>query len=81
MKGYLKVVGTNEGTKRLEKATGQAELTYQYHKNYSLEFNNETFFVELLDFIIADTFIEFSGWIGDKDHKFGRIAFQFEPNS
>lgn len=81
MKGYITVVGVNDGTKRLEKATGYGTLTYQYHKNYSLEFQNETFFVELLDFIITENCIEFSGWVGDKEHNYGRIAFQFEPNN
>jgi len=81
MKGYLTIVGTNEGTKRLKDATGSAELTYKYHKNYSLKFQNEEFFVELLDFVVLDKFIEFSAWIGDKNHQFGRVAFQFEPNN
>jgi len=81
MKGYLKIVGTNEGTQRLKDASGQAELEYKYHKNYSLKFQNEEFFVELLDFIISETNIEFSAWLGDKNHQYGRIAFQFEPQT
>lgn len=81
MKGYLRIVGTNEGTERLKDSSGQAELIHQYHKNYSLKFQNEDFFVELLDFIVLDKFIEYSAWLGDKDHKYGRIAFQFEPTA
>ncbi len=79
MKGNLKIVGTNNGVDRLKDANGEAVLTYKYHKNYVLEFQNETFFLEILDFIVGDDFIEFSAWIGDKDKNFGRIAFQFEP--
>ena len=80
MKGYVKIVGTNDGSKKLENASGYGTLSYKYHKNYSLEFQNETFFVELLDFVVLDEFIEFSAWIGDKDHQYGRVAFQFEPS-
>ena len=81
MKGYIRIVGTNEGTSRLKDASGYAELTHQYHRNYLLEFQNEKFFVELLDYIILDKFIEYSAWLGDKDHQYGRIAFQFEPSN
>lgn len=81
MKGYIKIVGTNDGSERLKGCSGQGELTYQYHKNYLLKFQNEDFFVELLDFIVSDKVIEFSAWIGDKEHKYGRVAFQFEPNN
>jgi len=79
MKGYITVVGVNDGCKRLDKATGYGTLTNKYHKNYLLEFKNEEFFLEILDFIVCDNFIEFSAWIGDKDHNYGRFAFQLEP--
>jgi hypothetical protein len=81
MKGYLKVVGTNDGCESLMDASGLSEINYKFHKNYELKFKNEIFFLEILEFIICDTFIEYSGWIGDKNHKYGRIAFQFEPKS
>jgi len=81
MKGNIKIVGVNQGTERLKDADGQGELIHQYHKNYSLKFKNEEFFVELLDFIVLDEIIEYSAWLGDKDHKFGRIAFQFKPEN
>ena len=64
-----------------KKATGYGAVTYKYHKNYSLEFQNETFRRTCLDFIVAEDCIEFSGWLGDKEHKYGRIAFQFEPKT
>lgn len=81
MKGYLKVVGTNKGCERLMDASGESELVYKYHKNYELKFNNESFLLEILDFLITDEFIEFSAWIGDKNLEYGKIAFQFEPNN
>ena len=81
MKGHLKVIGTNDGCKRLMDKSGEGELVYQFHKNYTLKFQNEQFFVELIEFIVGETFIEFSAWIGDKEHQYGRIAFQFTPNS
>ena len=81
MKGHIKIVGTNDGCARLKDKSGEGELVYQYHKNYIFKFENEEFFVELLDFIVAETFIEFSAWIGDKEHQYGRIAFQFTPNN
>ncbi len=81
MKGYIKIVGVNDGSTRLKDASGQGELVYQFHKNYTLKFQNEEFFVELLDFIIEEKVIEFSAWIGDKEHQYGRVAFQFEPNN
>lgn len=79
MKGQIKIVGTNNGVDRLKDAVGECELNHKFHKNYTLQFQNETFFVELLDFIILDDFIEYSAWIGDKDNNFGRVAFQFTP--
>ena len=81
MKGYVKIVGTNDGCDRLSDLSGEGELIYQYHHNYSFKFNGEDFFLEIKDFIILEKLIEFSGWIGDKDHNYGRIAFQFEPNN
>ena len=81
MKGHIKIVGTNDGCDRLKDKSGDGELIYQYHKNYVLNFQNEDFFIELQDFIILGDIMEYSAWIGDKNHQYGRIAFQFKPNN
>jgi hypothetical protein len=81
MKGFLKIVGTNAGCKRLDKKSGEAELVHEYHKRYILNFENEEFFIEILDFIVLDDIIEYSAWLGDKNNEYGRVAFQFKPSN
>ncbi len=43
MKGYVKVVGTNEGCTKLNGLSGEGELVYQNHHNYSLKLEGEDF--------------------------------------
>ena len=63
------------------KSTSSFLETLFFELNLDSIQEHETFFVELLDFIVAEKTIEFSGWLGDKEHQYGRIAFQFEPSN
>ena len=81
MKGHVKVVGTNNGSRRLENASGPGTLTHIAKRIYYLEFQNETFYVDMVEFLILEEFIEFSAWIGSHHSDGGKIAVQFTPSN
>jgi len=79
MDGQIKVVGANKVFKHWFNLETSGNISYKYHKIYSINTPSGDFNFEIYNFVILDDFLEFEGWAIDEESQGGRLAIQFSP--
>lgn len=79
MDGQIKVVGANKVFKHWFDLETSGNISYNYHKIYTVNTPSGNFNFEISNFVILDNFLEFEGWAVNDQLQGGRLAIQFSP--